>query len=433
MREQPDATENPRTAQEPPPSGATVPPCGTTRAPAGTRVLFVLWDGGGNVSTSLLFVRDLIARGATVTVLGNPSVKDRTEAAGAAFREFRRSPVHDPRTPEGDLLKIGEATSPAEAARLIRDRVMYGPAAEMCQDVIEAAGDTGARIVVADYVLPGALVAAERLGLPQVVFMNAIYPMAAGASPHELVRNGPFVPLFERMVKDALPALNEVRARWGLAPLSAATDQYDRADRCMVATFPTADPAADRVPERVRYVGAGFAPPGGRPDDRGGPRRVLVSLSTTLHSAQPRLVRSLLEAAEGVDAEFHFLGGVVPDGRLPGNVRASGYRPIEELLPDSSVLVTLGGHGTFVRGLAFGVPMLVAPFEQDAFNNARRAVQLGVGRQIRLDATAPALRKELELLLTDGTYRSAANDVARRLHREHRPEAAARLIAELLD
>ncbi|MEU8588277.1 nucleotide disphospho-sugar-binding domain-containing protein [Streptomyces sp. NPDC048664] len=405
---------------------------------AGTRVLFVLWDGGGNVGTSLLFVRDLVARGAAVTVLGNPSVEQRAAAAGAAFRPFRHSPLHDPRTPGGDLLRIQEATSPSEAARLIRDRVMFGPASPMCQDVTEAAREAGTHVVVADYVLPGALVAAEHLGLPRIVFMNAVYPLSVGESPHEAMRNGPFVPLFERMIKEALPDLNEVRARWGLAPLDATREQYTRADRCMVATHPVADPAADSVPGRVRYVGPGFAPPerrpgrAGQPGQADAPRRVLVSLSTTRHSAQPGLVRSLLEAADEVDAEFHFLGGIVPDERLPPRVRASGYLPLGELLPRTDVLVTLGGHGTFVRGLAFGVPMLLAPFEQDAFNNARRAQHLGVGRQTRLDAPADALARELRLLLADDAYRLAAGEIQDRIRREHRPAAAASVIAELV-
>ncbi|MFE5166001.1 hypothetical protein ACFRNT_47380 [Streptomyces sp. NPDC056697] len=154
--------------------------------------------------------------------------------------------------------------------------------------------------------------------------MNAIYPMSVGEPSHQAMRSGPFVPLFERMTKKALPALNDARARWGLAPLSAAREQYMRADRCMVATFPTVDPAADAVPERVHYVGPGFAPPQKRAGDMGDTRRVLISLSTTTHSAQPKLVRSLLEAAEGIDGEFHFIGGVVQDEELPGNVSASG-------------------------------------------------------------------------------------------------------------
>ncbi|MFF6847209.1 nucleotide disphospho-sugar-binding domain-containing protein [Streptomyces antimycoticus] len=94
--------------------------------------------------------------------------------------------------------------------------------------------------------------------------------------------------------------------------------------------------------------------------------------------------------------------------------------------------MTLGGHGTFVRGLAFGVPVLVLPFEQDAFNKARRAADLGAGRHLRLDVSVAALRAELRRLLTDDRYRRAAKDVAGRLRREYRPEAAARIIAELV-
>ncbi|MBU3869466.1 hypothetical protein KN815_37025 [Streptomyces sp. 4503] len=43
-----------------------------------------------------------------------------------------------------------------------------------------------------------------------------------------------------------------------------------------------------------------------------------------------------------------------------------------------------------------------------------------------------ALGEELQRLLTDGGYRLAAKDVAGRLRSEYRPEAAARIIAELV-
>lgn len=35
--------------------------------------------------------------------------------------------------------------------------------------------------------------------------------MSVGEPSRETMRNGPFVPLFERMTKKALPALNDVR------------------------------------------------------------------------------------------------------------------------------------------------------------------------------------------------------------------------------
>lgn len=48
------------------------------------------------------------------------------------------------------------------------------------------------------------------------------------------------------------------------------------------------------------------------------------------------------------------------------------------------------------------------------------------------DASVAALGEELQRLLTDGGYRPAAKDVAGRLRREYRPEAAVRTIAELV-
>ncbi|MFI2214229.1 glycosyltransferase [Streptomyces sp. NPDC020141] len=402
---------------------------------SGRRLLYALWDGGGNVATTLLLLRSLADRGARITVLSNESVADRVRAEGLDFTPFLLGPRHDPRTRETDALQLWEASSPAEASRLIRDRVMFGPAEALCQDTLRAARECGAELLAADYTLFGSLVAAERLGLPHVVLMNTIYPLPTERlAGLRAARSGPFTYLFTRMLAQGLPELNRVRASFGLPGLTTAQEQYERADAVVVTCHPSFDPASSSVPPRVHYIGPQVEPPAELPNPPRGPvRRVLVSLSTTEQPEEALLVDSLLKAAALVEnAEFAFLGGVLDPGRaLPAHVTAHGYLPLEERLPGADLILHHGGFGTTTRALLWGVPAIIFPSFQEQFNSARRIEELGAGAGLRRDSTPEDIAEAVRGLLADPALRPSARERARAFRAEHDASAAARVFAGL--
>ncbi|MFJ9432510.1 glycosyltransferase [Streptomyces sp. NPDC101490] len=406
----------------------------------GRRILYALWDGGGNVATTLLLLDGLARRGARVTVLSNDSVADRVRAAGLEFTPYRLGPRHDPRSRETDVLKLWEAQTPAESSRLIRDRVMFGPAEALCRDTLRAAEECGAELLAADYTLFGPLVAAERLGLPHLVLMNTIYPLPTTAlTGLRAARSGPFTYLFTRMLAQGLPRLNEVRAKFGLPPLATAQEQYEHADATVVTCHPRFDPASASVPHHVHYVGPQVDPPARVPARLPGPaRRVLVSLSTTDQPEEALLADSLVRAAElvgaaegGGDIEFEFLGGVL-DHRagLPAHVTARGYVPLEARLPHADLVLHHGGFGTTTRALLWGVPAIIFGSFQEQFNSARRLGELGAGTGLRRDSDPVDIAAAI-LDYTGAPRRAAARDCARAFHAEHDQQAAARVFAEL--
>jgi len=72
-----------------------------------------------------------------------------------------------------------------------------------------------------------------------------------------------------RVFRTGMPALNQARADYGLAPLRDLGDALDTVDRVLVCTSPSFDFAAGDVPGNVRYVGpqlddAPAAEPAGR-------------------------------------------------------------------------------------------------------------------------------------------------------------------------
>ena len=68
-----------------------------------------------------------------------------------------------------------------------------------------------------------------------------------------------------------------------------------------------------------------------------------------------------------------------PLTRVPSNVHVVESVPHGAVLPHVDLAITHGGHGTLIRALACGVPVMVVPISRDQPDNAARAVHHGVG------------------------------------------------------
>src|SRR5204862_434107 len=72
--------------------------------------------------------------------------------------------------------------------------------------------------------------------------------------------------------------------------------------------------------------------------------------------------------------------------RLPANVVAVGSAPHRAVLPSARLVVAHGGHGTTMKALACGVPLLTVPLGRDQADIAARVVEAGAG--LRLSPSA---------------------------------------------
>ena len=104
--------------------------------------------------------------------------------------------------------------------------------------------------------------------------------------------------------------------------------------------------------------------------------------------------------------------------------------PHGSLLPAADVVVTHGGHGTVVKALAAGVPLVVMPHGRDQADNAARIVARHAGVKVSRKAKPKAIASAIDRVLSDPTFAAGAG----RLGDSIREDAAAgRLLAELED
>ncbi len=81
-----------------------------------------------------------------------------------------------------------------------------------------------------------------------------------------------------------------------------------------------------------------------------------------------------------------------------------------DVLPGAALLVTHGGHGSAMTGLAHDLPLLVIPLDRHTDQPAvgRSVEAAGAGRVVSRKATVAELRAALAALVADGPHRAAA-------------------------
>lgn len=166
---------------------ATTTTATTTAAAAAKRFLFVMVEGGGNVSSQLGIARRLAARGHEVRVLGDAAIEPEARAAGCSFAPFATAPHHNMRSQKDDLVKDWQPGSPLAKLARVAGTLMFGPAAAYARDLMTALESFPADALAIDYLLFGALIGAEKSGLPTATLMHTPYaPPTEGVPPFGL-------------------------------------------------------------------------------------------------------------------------------------------------------------------------------------------------------------------------------------------------------
>ena len=101
------------------------------------------------------------------------------------------------------------------------------------------------------------------------------------------------------------------------------------------------------------------------------------------------------------------------------------------VLPGCAAVVHHGGSGTMFAALATGIPQVVLPQGSDQPKNAEALARRGVG--IVLDTTTggpETLGKAVREILTDASFRRAAQEVARENDARPAPSALVTRVAQ---
>lgn len=349
------------------------------------RFLWLNWSGGGNLPPSLGIARALTERGHQVTFAGRPEMVPRVEAAGFPAIEFKQAYAQADRYPQGSPLTKAACylTSPAVEAEA--RALVSGEAPDL---------------VIIDAMFPAALVGAQSFGVPTAVACHTF--------------------VFRQLDRwrQMIARLDGMRQQAGFGSLPPLDALWQSADRIIV----TAAAAFDAAPEpgwaNVCHVGpvledekvAVRTPLPWAADDP--TPLVLVSFSTGFEQRAPDKFQRCLDAL--TDLGVHVVvttGGIVEPQELiaPANACVLSYAAHDPILQRAALTVTHGGHGTAMRSLRHGVPMIVMPgLAHDQSCIAAAVQEWGVGRALPGDAAVEAIRSAAREILAKPSYRKRA-------------------------
>ncbi|MGY1667384.1 nucleotide disphospho-sugar-binding domain-containing protein [Geodermatophilus sp. SYSU D00696] len=415
------------------------------------RFLLAAIDGGGTLPPALGLAGELVRRGHTVEVLGDPTAEKSARAAGCGFTTWPTAPRIDTIADQTALIQELERGNPLRQLAAARDRILVGPAARFADDVVAAAVALRVDAVLAD-ALPGLLIGAQATALPTAALMANVYLRPTPGLPVMLSGwmpgRGPVGRTRDALMRSALrlvsarvvPGLNAALAAHELAPVRNTFELLDRCRAVLVMTSPSFDFQSPHIPANVHFVGPQLDDPdwaaNGDWRPEGGDPLVLVATSSVFQD-QIGLLRRVVDALGRLPVR-----GLVTTGRAvdpvdvpaPGNVRVVRAAPHRAVLSEAAVVVTHAGHGSVLKALASGVPLICMPMGRDQKDNTLRVLRIGAGVRVAEDAPADRVAAAVQQVLDDPAYRTAARRFADTLAEEARtrPSAADRAEALLL-
>ena len=407
------------------------------------RFLFVVIDGGGNVPAELAIARRLAGRGHDVHVLGDPSMQPDALEAGCRFHGFVNAPARHNRDRDADPVRDWEASSPIAQARRVGEHVMFGPAAAYARDVLDAVERVRPDAIAVDCMPFGAIVGAEKSGLPAAILVHfPIHGPVQGATPFGLglrpargplgrLRDRVLLAASRRMLAFGLAPVNAARRELGLTPLDDVLEQLLRLNRSLVLTSREFDFVPDGLPPHVRYVGPQLDDPAGLDEwsssssVEGQDPLVLVSLGSTYQRQEQPFARAVAALGTLPVRGLATYGAIDPPaGPAPNNVTVIRSAPHAAVLPLASVVVCHGGHGTVMKALAHGLPIVVMPLGRDQRDNAARVEVCGAGVRISASASTTQIADAVRRVLRESRFREHAQRMATIIARDLQEDRA---------
>jgi UDP:flavonoid glycosyltransferase YjiC (YdhE family) len=393
-------------------------------AVSGRRFLVAAFGDAGHAFPAIALARALRDRGHEVLVETWERWREAVESEGLGFtaaEEYRTFPPPERGSVEG--------TAAAAALAL-------GPLMD----------DLQPHVVVSDILTLAPALAAERAGRRRATLIPHVYPVHEPGLPFfAFGLQPPRTPIGRAVWRGALPVLesglrrgrremNETRAAIGLPPVERFHGGISL-ELALVATFPQLE-YPRRWPTGVHVTGPMEfeLPYPDIPVPDGSEPLVLVAPSTA-QDPELRLVRVALEAlAEEPVRVVATTNRRIepPQVTAPANAVVVDWLSYSQVMPQASLVICHGGHGTVARALTAGVPLLCCPHVGDMAENSARAAWAGAGLMLpwRLLGAAP-IRWATRRILHDASLRKRAQELAAWSDENAGAENAAQLVEDL--
>jgi UDP:flavonoid glycosyltransferase YjiC (YdhE family) len=370
------------------------------------RLLVAAFGDPGHAFPAIALARELRDRGHEVLVETWERWRQPVEELGLGFtgaQEYTVYPPPGPDTPDGQTA--------AAAARALA-RLMEGFEPDL---------------VVSDILTLAPTLAAEVAGVAHATLIPHVYPVQEPGMPlYSLGMQPPRTPLGRLGWRATAPLLgmglrrgrdelNETRARLGLGAMERFHGGISER-LAVVATLPQLEYPRE-WPRHVRVTGPLlFELPGEEVAVPEGEGPLVVVAPSTSQDPECELLRAALDAlAEEPVRVLATTNRHRPERpiEVPENAMLVDWLLYSQAMAAGDVVICHGGHGTVVRALAAGAPVLVCPYVGDMAENAARVAWSGAGLSVPRRLLSPrAVRLAVRRLLDEERFGARAREIA---------------------
>jgi MGT family glycosyltransferase len=392
--------------------------------------LLVTIEAGGNVPPVLHLTRELVARGHQVRLLGEPCLEELAKNAGAGFTPFKEYFTKTDRNK--DMFDDWKSSKNGF------ENVIFGPAEIVVRETMENLQAHPTDVLIVDVVIPAGLIAGEALNIPRVsLFHMPEYLPAPNRPPGGMgftpgngmlgrMRDRLLGKVFNLVFNKYLPKFNTIRKSLGLPQLKNIADVFHQADLRIIQTSTAFDFPMMPAPANLRYSGpvlddpdwvSPWINPWPKEDIR---PLVVVSLSSTFQN-QKQQIANCINALGKLDVRGLITLGPAMEAAefsIPDNVKVIANGSHAQIFPHADCVVTHAGHGTVMRALANGVPMVCLPMGRDQGDNAAKVAYHGVGIALTAKAAPDKITSSVKKILGDPNYKNKATQLGEKIIRD---------------
>ncbi len=385
----------------------SVLPGRTQPAPRRRRFLLGAFGDPGHAFPMIALGRSLLRRGHEVHLQTWGRWREHVEAEGLGFLA----------APEYRVFPTG--SEPLD---------FYEAVVQATRDTLPSVTELRPDVAVADILTLAPALAAELAGVPLATLIPHVYPHAGEGFPvYSIGARMPRTAIGQalwgvaqgpvgRGLELGRRELNGTRAQLGLPPLDHVHGGISR-ELALVATLPQLE-----YPRRwqpwVHVTGPlMWEPPAQEVAIPSGSGPLVLVAPSTAHDPEHRLLRASLEGlAELPVRVLATYNRRLPRRPLPvpANATVVEWLSYSRTMPHCDVVVCHAGHGTLVRALTSGVPVLACPSVGDMSENAARLDWAGAGVRIPQRLLGPrSVRLGVERILGDGSIAARAREMSR--------------------
>ncbi len=364
-----------------------------------SKIVFFCIPAHGHTNPTLGVVRELIARGHEVLYYSYNLFKEKIEATGATFvscDEFDAEQHIDPK----DAKRVGSDL--AFSTKLLVDTTLALDDM-VCKEMKLLQPDC----IVADYMAVWGKAVALKLGIP---FVSSTTTFAFNKHSAQVMKQS-LGQLFGMIF--SMPKINKdiKRLQDKGYPVKSVLDiiQNDENTHTVVYTSPQFQPCADTFNDKYAFVGPSIRPVT-EEITKTKDKLIYISMGTVVND-MVSLYRKCIKAFAETDYQVIMSVGDLVDvkelGEIPKNISVHSHVDQIAVLAKADAFLSHCGMNSVNESLYYGVPLVMYPQTSEQGGVANRVTQVGAG--IMLDKTTPeAIRKAVETLLSDNSYRDGA-------------------------